>query len=116
MLSAFHGLSTQASATVCLAATTGKTRLLIARDQEYRLVVQLKHKFFGAVEVEADGGWVKMAEPEKTISDSLDRPADAGDIPELAAMLMHGQGQFNWKRLANYSVQIPCHMKRKVNH
>jgi predicted transcriptional regulator of viral defense system len=35
-------------------------------------------KFFGGVEVKADGSQVKMAEPEKTILDFLDRPAYAG--------------------------------------
>ena len=102
----FHGLSTQASATVYIATTIAKTRRLVVRDKEYRLVVQPAHKFFGAVEVEAYGSRVRMAEPEKTILDSLDRPAYAGGIPEVAAMLVHGKGQLNWKRLADYAVQF----------
>ncbi len=105
----FHGLSTQASATVYIATNTGKTRLLVVRGKEYRLVVQPKHKFFGAVEVNAYGSRVKMAELEKTILDSLDRPAYAGGIPEVAAMLVHGQGQLNWKRLADEAVRFKSH-------
>ena len=33
------------------------------------------YKFFGAVEVDAYGSRVRMAEPEKAIVDALDRPA-----------------------------------------
>lgn len=105
----FHGLSTQASAKVYVATTAGKTRLLIVRDKEYRLVAQPPHKFFGAVEVDAYGSRVKMAEREKTILDSLDHPAYAGGIPEVAAMLAHGKGKLNWERLTEYAVQFKSH-------
>lgn len=105
----FHGLSTQASATVYIATTVGKTRLLVVRDKEYRLVVQPKHKFFGAVEVDAYGSRVRMAEPEKTILDSLDRPIYVGGIPEVAAMFLRGKSQLNWKRLAEYAIRFKSH-------
>jgi len=36
---------------------------------------RLAYKFFGAVEVDAYGSRVMMAEPEKAIMDALDRPA-----------------------------------------
>lgn len=42
---------------------------------------QPAHKFFGAMEVDACGSRVQMAEPEKTLLDCLDRPQYAGDIP-----------------------------------
>ena len=102
----FHGLSTQASATVYIATTAGKRRRLIVRDKEYRLVVQPRHKFFGAVKVDAYGSQVMMAEPEKTIADCLDRQAYAGDIPEIAAMLWRGQGRLNWDRLAESAIRF----------
>ncbi len=105
----FHGLSTQAPATVYIATTVGKTRLLVVRDKEYRLVVQPQHKFFGAVDVDAYGSRVRLAEPEKTVLDSLDRPTYAGGIPEVAAMLAHGKGQLNWKRLAEYALRFKSH-------
>lgn len=105
----YHGLSTQASATVYIATTKGKSRLLTVRDKEYQLVVQPKHKFFGYGEVNAYGSQVKMAEPEKTILDSLDRPSYAGGIPEVAAMLKNGKGQLTWKRLAEYAIRFKSH-------
>jgi len=103
----FHGLSTQASATVYIATTARKgRRLLIVRGKAYRLVVQPAGKFFGAAEVDAYGSRVMMAEPEKTVVDSLDRPAYAGDIPEIAAMLWRGRGRLDWDRLADYGLRF----------
>ena len=103
----FYGLSTQASATVYIATTAHKgRRLLTVRDKAYRLVVQPPHKFFGAVEVDAYGSRVMMAEPEKVIIDALDRPAYAGDIPEIAAMLWRGKGQLDWEQLADYALRL----------
>jgi predicted transcriptional regulator of viral defense system len=103
----FHGLSTQASATVYIATTARKKRrLLTVRDKAYRLVVQPAHKFFGASEVDAYGTRVMMADLEKTVIDSLDRPAYAGDVPEVAAMLWRGKGRLDWDRLANYALRF----------
>ena len=103
----FHSLSTQASATVYIATTVRKgRRLLTVRGKAYRLIVQPAHKFFGAVEVDAYGNRVMMAEPEKTVVDALDRPAYAGDILEIAAMLRRGQGQLDWDQLADYALRV----------
>ena len=103
----FHGLSTQASATVYIATTVRKKRrVLIVRDKAYRLVVQPAYKFFGAAEVDAYGTLVMMAEPEKTVVDSLDRPVYAGGIPEIAAMLWRGRGRLDWGRLAEYALRL----------
>ena len=103
----FYGLSTQAPATVYIATPLRKgRRLLTVRGKLYRLVVQPAHKFFGAVEVDAYGSRVMMAEREKTVVDSLDRPAYAGGIPEIAAMLRRGQGQLVWDRVADYAPRL----------
>jgi len=103
----FHGLSTQASATVYIATTVRKgRRLLTVRGKRYRLVVQPDQKFFGATEVDAYGSQVMMARPEKSVVDALDRPKYAGDVPEIAAMLQRGQGQLDWSRLAEYALRF----------
>jgi len=103
----YHGLSTQASATVYLATSVRtRRRLYRVRGKEYRLVFQPRHKFFGAVEVDAYGSRVHVAEPEKTVVDALDRPEYAGDVPEIAGMLQRGQGRLNWDRLAEYSLRF----------
>ena len=102
----FHGLSTQASATVYIATTVDRARHLLVREKEYQLVTQPSHKFFGAVEVDAYGSRVMMAEPEKAVLDCLDRPQYAGDIPEVAAMLWRGKGRLVWPRLAEYALRF----------
>jgi len=103
----FHALSTQAAATVYIATTVRKKRrLLTVRGKAYRLVVQPAFKFFGAIEVDAYGSRVMMAEPEKTVVDCLDRPAYAGDVPEVAAMLWRGQSRLDWGLLANYAQRL----------
>jgi predicted transcriptional regulator of viral defense system len=102
----FHGLSTQASAIVYIATNAGVPRRLIRGDREYRLVVQPAHQFFGAVKVDAYGGRVMMAEPEKTIVDCLDRPTCAGGVPEIAVMLWRGKYRLNWNQLVGYAVRF----------
>jgi len=103
----FHGLSTQASATVYIATTTRTgRRLLTVRGKEYRLVRQAPHRFFGALELDAYGTPVMMATPEKTIVDCLDRPTYAGELPEIAGMLWRGKGHLDWELLADYALRF----------
>lgn len=71
-------------------------RLLIVRGKTYRLVLQPPHKFPGSAEVDAYGGRVMMVDPEKTVVDSLDSPAYAGDIPEITAMPRRGKSRLDW--------------------
>ena len=102
----FHDLSTPASAIVYIATNTGKSRRLIRDGRECRLVVQPAHRFFGAVKVDAYGSGVMMAEPEKTIVDCLDRPAYAGGVPEIAAMLWRGKNRLDWNQLVGHAVRF----------
>lgn len=103
----FHGLSTQASATVYVATTVRtRSRTYRVRGKEYRLILQPADKFFGSVEVNAYGSRVRMAEPEKTVVDALDRPEYAGDIPEIAGMLRRGEGRLDWHKLAEYCLRF----------
>lgn len=70
------------------------------------MVFQPASKFFGDVEVDAYGSPVRMAEPEKTIVDALDRPEYAGDIPEIAAMVQRGRGRLDWATIAGYALRF----------
>ena len=102
----FHGLSAQAGATVYIATTTRKgRRLLTVRGKSYRLVLQPAYRFFGAEDVDSYGHRVMMASREKTVIDALHRPAYAGDIPEIAAMLWRGKGQLNWDHLTDHALR-----------
>jgi predicted transcriptional regulator of viral defense system len=102
----FHGLSTQAAATVFIATTQNRPRQMLVRGKEYRLVLQPAYKFFGWAEVNAYGSPVNMADSEKTILDSLDRPRYAGDIPEVATMLWRGKSSLDWKKLMEYALRF----------
>lgn len=102
----YHGLSTQAGQIVYLATTKGRPGQMLVREKEYRVVLQPEYKFFGFSEVDAYGSKVKMAGPEKTILDSLDQPAYAGDIPEIAGMLRAGRSRLEWERLIEYAVHF----------
>ncbi len=103
----FHGLSTQAASTVYIATPVrAGRRVYKVRGRDYRLVQQPTHKFFGAVELDAYGSRVSMADPEKTVVDALDRPEYAGDIPEIAAMLRRGQGRLSPHQLVEYALRF----------
>ncbi len=103
----FYGLSTQASSTVYIATSVcTRRRALQVRGKDYRLVLLPEARFFGAVEVDAYGSRVQMAEPEKTIIDALDRPEYAGDIPEIAGMLWRGQSRLDPDKLTGYAMRF----------
>ncbi len=102
----FCGLSTQASTTVYLETTKGKTRNITARGKKYRVIALPEHLFFAIAEVNAYGSKVKMVEPEKCILDSIEYPEAAGDIPEITAMISQGKAALSWTKLVDYATQF----------
>lgn len=106
----YHALSSQASATVYVATTAQPWKRVVAvRGTEYRLVHQGPERFFGAAEVDAYGTAVMMASPEKTILDCLERPAHAGGLPEVAAMLWRGKDRVDWQLVGDYALRFRSH-------
>lgn len=102
----FYGLTTQASATVYLETTKGKTRDITARGKKYRVIALPERLFFAINEDNAYGSKVKMVEPEKCILDSIEHPEAAGDIPEITAMISQGKASLNWSKLVDYAIQF----------
>ena len=103
----YHGLSTQAPATVYIATTKRKgRRLMKVRGKSYRFVLQSEQKFFGGIEKDAFGSQVMIADLEKTVVDSLDHPAYSGDLPEIASMLNRGRRKLNWKKIVDYAIRF----------
>ncbi len=102
----FYGLTTQAASTVFIATTQPRPRRMLVREKEYRLVFQPTHKFFGWKTVNAYGSQVNMADPEKTLLDSLDHPRYVGDIPEVATMLWLGKNSLDWDNLVDYALRF----------
>jgi predicted transcriptional regulator of viral defense system len=102
----YHGLTTQASQAVYIATSEGKTHQLLIREKLYQIIRQPRHHFFGFEEINAYGSQVMMADPEKTILDSLHRPIYSGDIPEIATMLWRGKNSFQWDRLGEFALRF----------
>jgi predicted transcriptional regulator of viral defense system len=102
----FHGLTTQSSQVVFIATSQDLPRRRLVREKEYRLIFQPEYKFFGWSEVDAYGSQVNMAEPEKAILDSLDHPAQAGDIPEIASMIWRGKNRLDWQKMFEYVIRF----------
>lgn len=102
----FHGLTTQAALVVYLATTRGRPRVILAREKEYRLVIQPEHQFFGFSQADAFGTLVNMAEREKTLLDCLHRHEYGGDIPEVAGMLQRAKSQLDGKKLVEYAIRF----------
>ena len=102
----YHGLTTQASQAVYIATSEGKTRQLLVREKLFQVIRQPKHLFFGFEEFNAYGSQVMMAEPEKTILDSIQRPIYSGDIPEIATMLWRGRNSLQWDRLGEFALRF----------
>jgi len=102
----FYGLTTQASTTVYIETTKGKTRDITARGKKYRVIALPEHLFFALIEVSAYGSKVQMVEAEKAILDSIAHPEAAGDIPEIAAMISQGKSNLDWSKLVDYALKF----------
>jgi predicted transcriptional regulator of viral defense system len=102
----FYGLTTQASTTVYIETTKGKTRDITARSKKYRVITFPEHRFFAVNEVNAYGSKVQMVEAEKAVLDSIEHPEAAGDIPEIAAMIFQGKTSLDWPRLVDYALKF----------
>jgi predicted transcriptional regulator of viral defense system len=102
----FYGLTTQASTTVYLETTKGKTRDISARDKKYRVIALAERLFFAVAEVNAYGSKVRMVDAEKCILDCIEHPEAAGDIPEISAMISQGKAFISWPKLVDYAIRF----------
>jgi len=79
----YHGFSLQFSPKTYV-CTVKPRRNFRWRGTSYKFVTLIDGKFFGFVRVEADGCEVYVAEPEKAVLDSLDKPDYCGGIPQVS--------------------------------
>lgn len=80
----YYGFSTQVYNTLFIALTRQHHSISL-KGVKIDFVMLYPAKFFGFTEVEIMGEKVKMAEPEKALLDSLDKPRYAGGIEEVFA-------------------------------
>lgn len=102
---AFHNLSVQMRNEVYVACRQ-RLRPRIVRGFRFRFVYLKQEKFFGYAETNALGAEVLIADPEKAIVDSVDKPGYAGGIGEVAAAIARGSRVCDWNRLTAYALKM----------
>jgi len=102
---AFHNLSAQMRSEIYVACRR-KLRPRLIRAFMFRFVYLKQEKFFGYAETNAFGAEVMMAEPEKAIVDSIDKPGYAGGIGEVAGAIARGSSRCDWDKLAAYALKM----------
>ena len=85
----YHGFTSQFSPKTYI-CTMKPRRNYRWRNISYKFVTLVKNKFFGFMGVETDGCEIFVAEPEKAILDSLDKPDYCGGVPQVANAVFKG--------------------------
>jgi predicted transcriptional regulator of viral defense system len=71
------------------------------------LFVHLKaEKFFGAQTVKVFQDEVQMADREKAVVDSVDKPSYAGGIAHVAAVIHQAHRSLDWEKLVTYAMRM----------
>lgn len=82
----FHGFTSQFSPRTYV-CTVKPRRSFRWRSISYKFVTLVDDKFFGFAEAEADGCKIYVAEPEKAVLDSLDKPGYCGGVPQVVRVV-----------------------------
>jgi predicted transcriptional regulator of viral defense system len=90
-------------------ATTKKKPSAKWQSAAFEFVTLSKYKFFGYKPALVFGVEVCMAEPEKSIVDSFDKPHYAGGIEQLARIVWRGFPRVNQDLLVDYALRMKSH-------
>lgn len=102
---AFHNLSSQVRREVFIACQR-KLRPKLIREFMFRFIYLVKEKFFGYADTDAFGVKVMMAEPEKAVVDSVDKPDYAGGIAEVASIIARASRRCDWEKVVAYTLKM----------
>jgi predicted transcriptional regulator of viral defense system len=102
---AHFGLTTQLPATVYL-ATTAKKPPFMWKNTRFRFVTLAKRKFFGFAKVRVQAAEVSMAEIEKAIVDSVDKPRYSGGIEEVLRIVYRAHRRVDKSKLIDYALRM----------
>jgi predicted transcriptional regulator of viral defense system len=102
---AHFGLTTQLPATVYL-ATTAKKPPFLWKNTRFRFVTVAKRKFFGFAKVRVQAAEVSMAEIEKAIVDSVDKPRHSGGIEEVLRVVYRAYRRVDKSKLIDYALRM----------
>lgn len=105
---AHFGLTTQLPATVYL-ATTAKRPPFMWKNTRFRFVTLAKRKFFGFAKVRVQAAEVSMAEIEKAIVDSVDKPRHSGGIEEVLRIVYRAHRRVDKSKLIDYALRMKTH-------
>ena len=102
---AHYGLTTQLPATVYV-ATTAKKPLFVWKDTRFRFVTLAGRKFFGFATTTVQSAEVNMAEMEKAIIDSIDKPKHSGGIEEVLGVVYRAHRRVDMSKLIDYAMRM----------
>ena len=103
-----YGLTTQIPYTVFI-ATTKKKPDFEWSGSDFKFITLSKNKFFGYRKEVIFDTMVNMAEPEKSLVDSFDKPKYAGGVEQLAGITWRGHSRVNKDKLVKYAVNMNSH-------
>ena len=103
-----YGFTTQMPFTLFI-ATTKKKPNIEWTGSAFKFVTLSKQKFFGYRQEKVFDTEVNMAEPEKSLVDSFDKPRYAGGIEQLARITWRGLPRVKNERLVKYAVRMNSH-------
>lgn len=104
----YYGFTTQMPFTLFI-ATTKKKPDVEWSSSTFKFVTLSKRKFFGYRREKVFDTEVNMAEPEKSLVDSFDKPRYAGGIEQLARITWRGLRRVNREKLVKYAVKMGSH-------
>jgi predicted transcriptional regulator of viral defense system len=103
-----YGFTTQMPFTLFI-ATTKKKPHVEWQGVTFKFVTLSKHKFFGYRLERVFDAEVYMAEPEKSLVDSFDKPRYAGGIEQLARITWRGFTTADQSKLVEYAIRMKSH-------
>jgi len=102
---AYYGLSTQLPTTVYL-ATTAKKPQFMWKNTYFKFVTLQRRKFFGFTKVKVQTAEVNIAELEKAVVDSVDKPDYSGGIEGVLAVIYRAYRRIDIQRIVDYAIRM----------
>lgn len=103
-----YGFTTQMPFTLFI-ATTKKKPNVEWQSVTFKFVTLARRKFFGYRFERVFDVEVYMAEPEKSLVDSFDKPHYAGGIEQLARITWRGLMRVDQNKLVDYAIKMKSH-------
>jgi len=103
-----YGFTTQMPFTLFIATTKKKPDVEWV-SAAFKFVTLSRRKFFGYKQERVFDTEVNMAEPEKSLVDSFDKPRYAGGIEQLARITWRGLWRVDQEKLVNYAIKMDSH-------